>query len=1259
MAAFFIGVLSILILLLFIKVAECGRRIKDLEKRIRNLSAVNTVVKESSTRMAAPDRRSDMDDPSGIAAAADSVEETPPVPVMPLKNDTAFRKTEAVEHPKPAKVAPPPAVMKKPAAKAVHKEKPEFIVKLEKQMIENWTGILGAAILVMGVGFLAIYAALSFAPVFRTGMVFLVSMILFSVWIALHRRKKWVKFSRWMRSASGAVFVFASIGAGGIPGLQCIHSALAAFILLLAGIVINLAFGYLGGTQYFASLHSLISLAGLAAAPQSEITFAVAGIIVTVSVLLSFRDKWDYHLLICILSFFGYHIYWYSGIAHAGTGMPLPLRMTGIATTLTVGIAAIFSHYRHIYKSAAFSALPFIVHLLNWLFLGIGLMFYSTGSKWVCVIVALSAIIVFVLARHARKIGIRWLYVTDILISQLLSLMSIVLLARWGVDSPLIAALVCVEAMIFLAITIREGDWITQKAGIVFCHTSLFLFGLFILKHVSTYPLTTTSSVKISVITGAVFLLGFIFHLWLRNIKGERFDSFFAYMNKNTTEGVSILGFFVPVLLYVFHYVSAGYPAEVWITCSAMLLILFVRQRMQGQGLICGLCVVIPILFTASWYHVAHNAHGTMSVISQSIPFAVLAAAVAVWSKVGESGKWYRMPGIYIFTINLVITGFYATAAMTPAVRSVLLLIAGIVYFESARVMRTLKRDKLTETGNADRFILHGVYVFIALFLMHHLSVDLQYEASFSSVGFSGLVNIRSATEILALAVFLHMACAKRHDQSPFFNSWRLLHPLMWELVVAFSAVPVLMESPSLALPAIWAVYSHALLFAGRYISRMRLYAILFFWISLFDAAFVLSVNSVPSEGLPVAVMISAAISVLSAVVFSVRWYSEARLDSIDVPPSIGFMKRVALGVVSGRNIVVYYLSAAAIMFVVYRFTEPVSPFIPGCLWLVISMIYLGIAGYLGKRLGKRSVSEGFIDNCMLYCGIAFVIAFVIRHISVHLQSGMYIGPVTLRLCAGIFGLAVIMYWATAKPLKESAERAVWRYVMPLMTELFVAFFMLVALVEVPREYHSYCWVAAALALLFAGSIFPKISRLRLYSLSAHWIAIFIVSFLLVSDAVPGVRWYSSPAFIGAVTIAFQILFAVMFYQRGELEKTEYPASLFFLPRIAGIMKRKRNLAVFYPLFAGIAIFIYTGFSPSFHTLLWVAESFVIFVVSVILRENHFRFLSMGTLGICLVRLVAHDLSTSGTIVKGVVFVGVGLIMVAMNVIYNKYRSRF
>jgi hypothetical protein len=46
-------------------------------------------------------------------------------------------------------------------------------------------------------------------------------------------------------------------------------------------------------------------------------------------------------------------------------------------------------------------------------------------------------------------------------------------------------------------------------------------------------------------------------------------------------------------------------------------------------------------------------------------------------------------------------------------------------------------------------------------------------------------------------------------------------------------------------------------------------------------------------------------------------------------------------------------------------------------------------------------------------------------------------------------------------------------------------------------------------------------------------------------------------------------------------------------------------------------------------------------------------------LGICLLRLMAIDLAQVDLGLRGIVFLGVGLLMLAMNAIYNRFRARF
>ena len=175
----------------------------------------------------------------------------------------------------------------------------------------------------------------------------------------------------------------------GIPGLKWIEDPLIALFLLVFGIVVNLYFGFAGKTQLFASLHVLMSLAALGVAPQNKETMIIAAVVVLFGVILSYRDRWEYHLAVTITGFLFFHVFWYGelGFFEIET-IPADARLMGLAITGIIGIAAAFIHYRELYRTEKFEAKPFIAHLLNWCYMATGFLMYTTGSKWNTLILA-------------------------------------------------------------------------------------------------------------------------------------------------------------------------------------------------------------------------------------------------------------------------------------------------------------------------------------------------------------------------------------------------------------------------------------------------------------------------------------------------------------------------------------------------------------------------------------------------------------------------------------------------------------------------------------------------------------------------------------------------------------------------------------------------------------------------------------------------------------------------------------------------------
>jgi homocitrate synthase NifV len=58
-------------------------------------------------------------------------------------------------------------------------------------------------------------------------------------------------------------------------------------------------------------------------------------------------------------------------------------------------------------------------------------------------------------------------------------------------------------------------------------------------------------------------------------------------------------------------------------------------------------------------------------------------------------------------------------------------------------------------------------------------------------------------------------------------------------------------------------------------------------------------------------------------------------------------------------------------------------------------------------------------------------------------------------------------------------------------------------------------------------------------------------------------------------------------------------------------------------------------------------------------EEERESIRALAGLGLCLLRLLLIDLARADLGLKGVVFVGVGVLLIGMNALVNRYRDRF
>ncbi|HPA70815.1 MAG TPA: hypothetical protein PKY31_01010, partial [Spirochaetota bacterium] len=314
----FLVVITVLYLLL--RTRKLKKNIRALEERIEALELRGGAV--ISEKPVAPEVPAATAMPERVLAPAP---EPKPAPVMKEKVVDA--------QPEPPRTAPVPRVepVEEPEWK---KNSGATWKKLEKRFAENWTGIIGAVVMVMGVAFLGVYAALKMTPLFRFLIITAFAAFLFALYLFLRKKEAWRGLAHWLRSSSGAIFLFACLGSGGIPGLKWIDDPLYALAFLGVGIIINLVFGFAGGTQVFASLHVVLSLVALGIAPQNQTTMILSAVVVLFGVILAYRDRWEYHLMVSITGYLAYHFYWFheSGLFD-GEAIPLQARLTGIAVT--------------------------------------------------------------------------------------------------------------------------------------------------------------------------------------------------------------------------------------------------------------------------------------------------------------------------------------------------------------------------------------------------------------------------------------------------------------------------------------------------------------------------------------------------------------------------------------------------------------------------------------------------------------------------------------------------------------------------------------------------------------------------------------------------------------------------------------------------------------------------------------------------------------------------------------------------------------
>ena len=332
---------------------------------------------------------------------------------------------------------------------------------------------------------------------------------------------------------------------------------------------------------------------------------------------------------------------------------------------------------------------------------------------------------------------------------------------------------------------------------------------------------------------------------------------------------------------------------------------------------------------------------------------------------------------------------------------------------------------------------------------------------------------------------------------------------------------------------------------------------------------------------------------------------------------------------------------------------RPISPLLPGMAWLLLSLMWLLAA----DRLHGREV------NHALVMGLASLLAFsgafllvIAPSFSVVELAGL---AVRTRLLIALLGLAVLLGWWRFPASATLRRSLLWRALHPWFVEFLLLGTMVTTVMEVAAQLRPVAWSLLALALLSRPLRRWLAPRIGLYAVFTYWLATLATLGQIGTVAPPGTPPLATPAVITLLAILLQVLFALLCHRWLPADALIDPGGGRLLQWIGARLARQTHRWLLVPLFVVVALHLAQRYDAALLTLLWAAEAFTIFVLSVVLRDNRFRQASLLGLAACLLRLVSIDMAQADPVLRGLVFVGVGLLMVAMNAISTRFRDRF
>ncbi|RSK32552.1 hypothetical protein [Hymenobacter metallilatus] len=1289
--------------------------------------------------------------PAAPAAVSLAVPEPAPA-AGPVQAPVPLAPPRPVVPPATPRQAPsPPPVALPPSAPT----EPTWWDRAEQVLLDNWTGILGAVVLVTGIGFLGIYTALRVSAPARFSMIVGFAAVLLGLHVYLRPRPFAAKLHVWLQSSAAAVFLFACVGAVRVPGLQWVEAPVS-YLLLLAGVAANLWLAWAASRESVATLHGVLSLVALAVLPHELLSLGAAAGVTIFSIGITYRQRWKYQLLLSIGSFFAFHQYWHYALTNLHGELPTGVRLVAMGLVLAVGVAAAVVQYRKVYASVRFDALLFSAHLLNWTCLGINLYLYSTGSPWKTIPLTLGALFTFWVARQARLLGIRWLFRTDSIISLMLALFAAFSLQGWHASGTLILLFMLLETLLVAFVMAREREVLVFQVALVGAIVAGLGLVVLNLVYLSAYPaLELPRNALMLMLAG---LLGAGYFLLLQQQPSWPWEP--------GSRGQEIVRTFGGVVGLLYLGAAAVLARAVFGFASPPL-----------AGLLSGILAAAGAVFGLAWYQ--RHLGGWFRTLHLLAGQVLLLLAILSLHEAGLS--W---PGTFtlLYLETLLLAGACGLAAEKVAYRSLLALALGsgvAVLLVSVGSVRTLAAPVLYQRlallfaagGSTSGLLLaatreplrqrleflaagwlqQGLQVLTvvlllsgcgllaqAIFGLAHPPIGALLGATMALAGLvfglaywwrwvagwfrpahlaagqlllglgilglheAGLAWPAAATLLYAQVLLLMLALAWK-EETGLYRAWLAgsvaLAAVLPFVVCRVGALPDLPRAALLVGAALVTVSIQLLLHRRQALVldavplsedplyRLRLLGLLpavhlvaagglqyeHTWAGWAMAGLLLGLlllrRWVRVPGLWLGV-------VVTAVVYQLLQWNHALPAKTDFPPLAVLGYLLPLLAVSGAGLAtswwaaagrylrwpwLYLLGLQAVLLCWATFA-PYSEALPVLLWSLLAAVAAGTAQVVRRSIPSSSglFRAGFPDRFLLHLTYALLAVALVGHFHVvlHHTLSLLVGIPARRLTAGAL-LLLLGTLAWQRPPATEPEYRSWRYLQPLLPEAALLFGSFTLWYEVRTQWLALLWIAAAFGLTLAAPRLPwHLRRIQAYGLLFFGAAVIWSCFSALQYVETGQLLTPGWA-CTAAAVALLFGYAAVRLQQSARHPAFWPPVLAPLAGLSQLPPAVLIPVLLYPAFTALTVLLVQSFDTSVLTVLLMLEVVAAFMSSLLLRRQDLRYLALAGMALSLARLLFFDLRQTGTITRAVVFILMGLLLLGMNALYARFKSRF